>query len=107
YQRNPDDLKRNPDAARIIFEAAREKFGTDSVQFDVYRQRSSESPHFPVVRGDGRIVWSDEESEILNSKLPILIIETVYIAREKLDAARRWLEKNRSKLLAVPEEEEA
>ena len=106
YQRNPDDLKCNPDAARIIFEAACAKFGADSVQLDVYRQKSSESPHFPVYKGDGRIVWSDEESEILNSKLPIMVIESVYITRKKLEAAQKWLEKNRRKLLTMAEEEE-
>jgi hypothetical protein len=106
YQRNPDDLKSNPDAARLIYEAACKKFGAEFVQFDVYSQKSSESPRFPVLRGDERIVWSYEESEILNSKLPILIIETVYIAKEKLGAAQKWLSKKRNSLLAVTSEEE-
>lgn len=106
YQRNPDDLKRNPDAARVIFDAACAQFGANLVQFDVYRQKASESPRFPVLKGDERIVWSDEESEILSNKLPILIIETVYIAREKLGAAQKWLGKKRDSLLAVTVEEE-
>ena len=104
YERNPDDLRRNPDAARIIFKATCAEFGEESVQIDVYRQRSSESPRFPVIKGDDRIVWSDEESEILNSKLPILVIESVYIAREKLDAASKWLERNRGALLDLKTE---
>lgn len=106
YQRNPDDLKHNPDAARVIFDAICTQFGANLVQFDVYRQKASESPRFPVLKGDDRMVWSDEESEILNSKLPILIIETVYIAREKLVAAQKWLKNNRHNLLTVPMEEE-
>ena len=106
YSRNPDDVKRNPDAAVIIYEAVCKEFGSDSVQIDVYRQKSSESPRFPVLKGDGRIVWSDEESEILSSKLPILVIESVYVSREKLAAARKWLEKKRESLLDVSMEEE-
>jgi len=105
-QRNPDDVKRNPEAARIIYEAACEEFGSDSVQIDVYRQKSSESPRFPVLKGDGRIVWSDEESEILGSKLPILVIESVYVSREKLAAAQKWLAKKREALLDVSIEED-
>lgn len=104
YQRNPDDLRRNPDAVGIIFKAACAELGEESVQIDVYRQKSSESPRFPVIKGDKRIVWSDEESEILNSKLPILVIESVYIAREQLDVARKWLEKNRGALLDLKTE---
>ncbi|MDY0383190.1 HD domain-containing protein [Trichlorobacter sp.] len=106
YQRNPDDIRRNPDAARVIYEAACKEFGPDSVQIDVYRQKSSESPHFPVLKGDGRIVWSDEESEILSSKLPILVIESVYVAQEKLANAQKWLAKKRESLLEVSLEEE-
>lgn len=106
YQRDPDDVKRNPDAARIIYEAACNEFGPDSVQIDVYRQKSSESPRFPVLKGDGRIVWSDEESEILSSKLPILVIESVYVAREKMVAAQKWLTKKRESLLDVNMEED-
>jgi len=106
YQRNPDDVKRNPDAATIIYEAACKEFGADFVQIDVYRQKSSESPRFPVLKGDGRIIWSDEESEILSNKLPILVIESVYIAREKLSAAQKWLAKKRETLLNVSMEEE-
>ncbi len=106
YQRHPDDVKRNPDAARIIYEAACKEFGSDHVQIDVYRQKSSESPRFPVLKGDGSIVWSDEESEILGSKLPILVIESVYVSREKLAAAQKWLAKKRGALLDVSMEED-
>lgn len=106
YQRNPDDVKRNPDAARIIYESACKEFGFDVVQIDEYRQKSSESPHFPVLKGDGRIVWSDEESEILSSKLPILVIESVYVAREKLTETQKWLAKKREALLNVSMEED-
>ncbi len=99
-------LKRNPAAAGIIYEAACAEFGEANVQIDVYRQKSSESPRFPVIKGDDRIVWSVEESEILNSKLPVFIIECVYITREKIDAARKWLDKHRGSLLDVKVEEE-
>jgi HD superfamily phosphohydrolase len=106
YQRNPDDLKINVDAAHIIFEAACGEFGDESVRFDDYHQTSSESPRFPVLKEDVRIVWSDEESEILNSKLPILVVENVYIEKRKLETAQKWLSKKRHELLNTIKEEE-
>ena len=63
-------------------------------------------PRFPVLKSDDRIVWSDEESEILNSKLPILIVESVYVTREKLTAAQKWLAKKRESMLDVSMEED-
>lgn len=100
YQRHPNDLQVNPEPGLAIFEAAKMKFGEDSVRHDRYTQKGS-SPDFPVLTRDGRIVSSLSVSNVL-IKLPLYAIDYVFIAPEKLNDAKRWLERNRERIISAP-----
>ena len=93
YHRNPTDLAKNPEAGTLVFEAAKSQFGADQIRRDSYREKGA-PPDFPVLTRDDRV-----ESAILMSdtlgKLPLVVVDTVYISPEKRAEAREWLSKNR------------
>jgi HD superfamily phosphohydrolase len=97
YYRHPGDIEQNPDAVRAIFEAAKQEFGENNVRY-LTRRDGGGAIAFPVQRRDGRIVSSVSVSETL-SKLPVTVVEYVFVAPEKLPEAEAWLEKNRTKLV--------
>jgi len=99
YERNAADAKRNRQAAKAVFDAAKEKFGGDKVEFDNPPQKQS-GVEFPVRLRDGRIASSMAESEVL-AKLPIVAIEYVFVAPEIRDDAEKWLELNREQIIAA------
>lgn len=101
YERNPNDVKVNPDAGRDIFEGAKKEFGSQHVRFDSYSQRGG-APDFPVQMWDGRVVSSMAFSETL-SKLPVLAVDFVFVDPKILDKARAWLEQNRQQLIQPKE----
>jgi len=81
YERNPDDLKRNPEAAKIIFEAAKAKFGKENVRRDQYTQRSGIFD-FPVQLKGGPAVSSLSVSEPLRA-IPLVAVDRIYIIRKR------------------------
>jgi HD superfamily phosphohydrolase len=104
YQRNPEDFRKNPDAASAIFKAACEKFPTEALRFDS-RKEKGESLVFPVETKDGRIASSLETSDVLEN-LPLAAVDFVFIDRAHLDAAREWLDENRDNIIEKAEEDE-
>ncbi len=102
YQRNPEDVRLNPEAGQAIFDATRGKFGDDSVRYDKYTQKRTATV-FPVLLKDRRIASAVELSETLQH-LPIVAVDYVFIDPSKLDQARPWLEANRQ-ILIQPKEE--
>jgi HD superfamily phosphohydrolase len=98
YQRNPDDVAINPDAANAIAEAARGRFGADSVQYDTYRERNR-GLDFPVLTHDGRVVSCIALSETLK-KAPVAAVDYVYIAPHRRTDAEKWLQSNRAAIIA-------
>jgi uncharacterized protein len=103
YERHPADVKKNPDAAKLIFEAAKEKFGVESVRLDEFSQKGGVFD-FPVLMKDGSTISSPSKSEALN-KIPIAAAHYVFIIPEKLKEAEAWLRTNRSKIIERPKEE--
>jgi hypothetical protein len=99
YQRNPKDLEVNPEAAAQVFAAACEKFGSEAVRRDSYRQKGG-SPDFPVLSKDGRIVSSLAMSMTLKV-LPVVAIDFVFIDPTMRKDADTWLQKERSVIIAV------
>ena len=80
YKRNPNDAKKNPEAGTLIFNAASEKFGLESVRHDRYIQKQSGTV-FPIKSHDGRIVSSLEASDVLKN-VPLVNIEYVFVNPE-------------------------
>ena len=104
YSRNPIDSDKNPEAAKAIFKAAKEKFGDALVKFDSYRQKSS-GTDFPVRSRDGRIFSSVAQSDVLK-KVPVVATDYIFVAPEKLNEAIWWLDDNREAIITKPEPEE-
>ena len=105
YERNPDDLARNANAVRAVYDATCQEFGEDAVRCDDPPPGSSQSPNFPILKSDDRIVWSRQESQILKDKLPPITVGRVYVTPEIRDKARRWIEGHLSEILDHSEEE--
>lgn len=97
WERNPEDLKVNPEAGELILRAAQDKFGYDAVRRDAYAPKTP-LIDFPVLQRDGRIASAQELSEVV-AKVPTAAFDYVFIDGRLLTAAKDWLEKNRSDIL--------
>lgn len=104
YNRNPDDVEMNPDAVTCIFEAARDEFGPENVRADQYVQ-SGGAPDFPVLDRDGRIVTALSKSQTLET-LPVVATGYVFMNRDCIDEAERWLDDTRDQILRERQEQE-
>lgn len=102
YRRHPADIAKNPQAARKIFDAAKEKFGDDAVRYDSYRMGGGVTD-FPVLSKDRRIVSALSMSETI-SHLPFVAIDFVFIDPERLNDGKAWLEKERAAIIQPVEE---
>lgn len=103
YQRYPGDVLVNPEASRLVFEAAKGKFGLDAVRYDIYASKGG-LPDFPVRTSDGRIVSSLSVSETLQ-RLPVVATEYVFVEPSLRDKARQWLEDNRESIVVQARED--
>ena len=103
YQRNPDDVAINPEAAKAIYKAAGSRFNETNVQYDRYKEKGR-SLDFPVRNHDGRIVSCLSLSETLN-KVPVVAVDYVFIRPDLLDDADRWLKQSRMAIIAPKSEE--
>ena len=98
YERNPDDAARNPECGKAVYNAACDKFGNNIVRHDRYTQKGS-AVVFPVKNKDGRIVSSYAASDVLQ-KVPLVNIDYVFIAPERLAEAEGWLKQERETIIA-------
>ncbi len=97
YERNPDDIKINPDSGKLIYDAIVDKFGIDDVRFDSYKQKGGVLS-FPVVTRDNSIHASNLISKTLND-IPIVAIDYVFINPNYKEEAQKWLSKNHDKII--------
>lgn len=97
YERNPLDVEKNSDAARMIFQAAEKEFGSINLRFDQYPAKGG-SHDFPVLFSDNRIVSSGAASSVL-LKVPIIVADFIFIASDLRDKARTWLDSNRTSII--------
>ena len=104
YQRNPDDIRKNPDAASAIYEAASEEFGSDNVRLD-QDKKGGGTPEFPVLSKDGRIVSSLTQSQVLGN-LPEAAIDYVFVEPGNRERATKWLNENREDIIERAKEED-
>jgi len=104
YRKNPEDIKINPESGRLLFEALKNRYGSDVVRRDPYTQKNS-SLEFPVLRSNKRILSSYDESETLQ-KLPIASFDFIFIRPDLVSEADNWLKKNLTDILKIVPEEE-
>jgi hypothetical protein len=98
YERNPQDIAKNPAAVAAVFRAAREQFGADYVRGDDPASKAASPPDFPVLMRDGRVASSLQASEVLNH-LPGTAIGFVFVHPDKVIEARTWLEEHRDSII--------
>lgn len=103
YQRNPDDLRVNSDAALAIYTAASEEFGAENVRKDQDRKGGDDSD-FPVLSRDGSIISSLTLSQILVN-IPEAAIDYVFVESDYRINAIKWLKKNRRNIIESAKEE--
>ncbi len=103
YQRNPNDITKNPEAGKLIFDAACKKFGEANVRYDTYKQKGS-GLNFPVLSIDGRIASSLAMSEVLKT-VPIVAVDYVFINPDYRKEAEKWLKEKREAIISKKEVE--
>ena len=103
YERNPDDVKTNPDAASAVSESAQEVFGKEAVRFARYPGKGT-SYDFPVQQRDGRIASSLSVSEVLQ-RIPVPAFDCVFIEPTLHAKAMKWLAENLERVIRPTKEE--
>ncbi len=104
YQRNPEDIRVNSDAAVAVFRAASERFGAENIRIDQDRKAGGDSD-FPVLSRDGSIMSSLTLSQILGD-IPEAAIDYVFVEPSHRDSAIEWLKENRRNIIETAKEEE-
>lgn len=99
YEKNPVDIRINPQAGRLIYEALRSEYGQEAVRRDPYTDKNS-ALDFPVLLSDRRILSSYELSEIMQ-KLPIASFDYIFIRPDLVKEADEWLKKNRYDIIKI------
>jgi len=92
YEINPDDMEKNPNAVKLIYDAACKEFGEKYFRRDPYEQKGV-SPEFPVQERDGRVASSLSLSPQVLKNLPYVVIDYVFVDPEIKSKADKWLEK--------------
>jgi hypothetical protein len=102
YERNPNDLALNPEAAKAVFDAAKSRFGEGVVYYDTYKEKG-QAFDFPVLAHDGRVTSSLLLSETLNH-VPLVAVDFVFVAPHRSKEAEEWLAAERPVVIAPKSE---
>ncbi|MCP5053187.1 MAG: hypothetical protein GY940_38840 [bacterium] len=97
YQRNPEDIKMNPNAVRDIYVKAADTFGKTNIRMDSYESFAS-SPDFPVQLSDERVTSSLFLSKTLNH-IPTAFIDYVCVHPGIYEDTVKWLKENRNNII--------
>jgi len=104
YRRYPCDLKKNKDAVKNVFEAAKDKFGTERVRY-FHMPAKGNPKNFLIYQNDNRADYAYNMSEVI-AKTPTPEDEVVYIDKTIKDEAEKWLAEDRENLINFEMEEE-
>jgi HD superfamily phosphohydrolase len=97
YERNPDDIAINPEAAQAVFEALKQEFGPDAFRYDRYRPKAG-APDFPVKRRDDSIVSSLAISEALR-RVPVVSADFVFADPSIAKKATEWMKSHKPEIV--------
>ena len=103
YQRNPGDVKVNPESGRAVCQALCSEFGPEYFRHDWYSQRSGEF-NFPVRLRDDQIVSSLSFSGTLTN-VPVISVDFVFADRTRIEAAKKWFSQNKDDIIRPSREE--
>lgn len=99
YQKNPDDISKNPEAGVAIFYATKERYGEENVKRDYY-YKGGNPMDFPVLCNDFRIAPSYQKSETLRN-IPVASFDYIFIRPDLYIDAIQWLDDQRDNILQV------
>ena len=101
YERNPDDVKINPQAGRAVSEFLSRELGAPFIRHE-YQSPKGGALDFPVKMHDGRSASSTSASETL-SKIPPPTVDFVYADRAVAEKARSLIGEKRNEILSMKE----
>lgn len=104
YDKNPEDLSRNPHIGQVIFEQTEKFFGKDNIRRDEYTQKEN-AVDFPVLRKNEKIASSFVLSQTLQ-QLPVASFDYIFIKPELLKDGEKWLEENIESMLSMVAKED-
>ncbi|WP_449244055.1 HD domain-containing protein [Desulfobacca acetoxidans] len=104
YERNPNDVRINPEAGQSVFNALKQEFGEEHFRRDRYPQKGG-APDFPVRLRGGQIVSSLAKSDTLK-RVPIVSVDYVFCDRKIYGRADEWLKAIRDKIILPKREED-
>ena len=104
YERNARDLRLTREPGKAISEALKTEFGSDNIKSDTFVQPGPVFG-FPVLQSDNRIASANDVSDLLQ-RLPVPIVDYVFVEPSLRDKVRRYVEKNRDKILGGSAEKE-
>lgn len=102
YERNPEDIYKNPEAAKDIYCEVAKEFGEENTRYDSYKKGGG-SPEFPILSMDGRINSSLSLSNTLRH-LPAVAIDYVFIDSRLLKDAKKWLKSKINDIIQLKKE---
>lgn len=106
WHRTQDDVRRNPAIGDVIFAAARDEFGPETVRRPPPYNPKDAVIDFPVQLRDGRVTSAQLESDVLR-RLPPIASDVIYVAPGLRDRAKDWLRENLESFISqLPTEEE-
>lgn len=105
YTPNPQDIDKNPEAAKNVYNEAVKEFGEENVRFDSYDnyKKGGSTADFPVLAMDGRINSSLTLSNTLKY-LPEVAVDYVFIEPGVLKDAKKWLKRNLHDIITLKKE---
>lgn len=80
YERNPQDLQKNPEATSAVARFLVDKYGVDSVHLFMYSETNKRTD-FPVRLMDGRVISSLDASTVF-AQIPVVMAEFVFVSSE-------------------------
>lgn len=104
YQRNPSDVRINPDAGKAVFDGLCSRYDPQQVRWDKYSQKGG-APDFPVLMHDNRIESSLALSQTLQ-QLPIVAADYVFCDRDIYPEALHWVADQKQNIIKAAAEEE-
>jgi HD superfamily phosphohydrolase len=103
YTPAPEDIEKNPESAKNVYDKFVKEFGEENVRFDCYKKGSG-TADFPVLAMDGRVNSSLALSDTLKH-LPEVAIDYIFVDPNLLKNAKKWLKRNINDIIALKKEE--
>jgi HD superfamily phosphohydrolase len=103
YERNPQDVRKNPKATAAVAQFLVDKYGAASVHSFIYSETNKRTD-FPVRLMDGRVVSSVDASTVLPN-IPVVMVEFVFVSGERQKEAGTFV-KNEITSIIKPQKED-